>query len=310
MHTNSLDKQNVLWEQKADTFCGTLNPGTYSSRSEFFLGNDGVIYRRQRSGKHQLVIPLTLVKDVIRENHEHKFVAHPGQKRTYSLISLSYWWLNMRKTIESFVRECDPCQRHKENQEPVSPLGDVKEPRAPYEITSMGITGPYPTTPRGNRYLLTFTDNFTRFVEAFPISNQTANTCAKIYASQIINRHGTGSTLVMDQGKAFMSTFFQATCKMLGISRIRTSALHPASNRLLEHFHRSLHAGLSHYINATNTNWDVAVPYILMAYRATLNTTTGFRPFYLLRGREMNLPTSDDLKAKLPQKKVQIKNKA
>jgi hypothetical protein len=107
-HTNSLDKQNVLQEQKAYAFCGTLNPGTYSSRSEFFLNNDRVIYRRQRSGKHQLLISLTLVKDVIRENQENKFVAHPGQKRTYSLISLSYWWPNMRNTIPSFVRECDP----------------------------------------------------------------------------------------------------------------------------------------------------------------------------------------------------------
>jgi hypothetical protein len=77
----------------------------------------------------------------------------------------------MRKTIESFVRACDPCQRRKENREQVAPLGDVKEPRAPFEITSVDITGPYPTTPRGNRYLLIFTDNFTRFVEAFPISH-------------------------------------------------------------------------------------------------------------------------------------------
>jgi transposase InsO family protein len=173
----------------------------------------------------------------------------------------------------------------------------------------MDITGPYPTTPRGNRYLLKFTDNFTWFVEAFLISDQTLNTCAKIYASQIATRHGTGSTLVTDQVKAFMSTFFQATCKMLGINRIRTSALEPALNGLSELFHRSLHAGFSHYINSTTTNWDVAVPYYLMAYRATPNTTTGFSPFYLLHGREMDLPTSDDLKDKLAQK-VQIKNKA
>ena len=36
-----------------------------------------------------------------------------------------------------------------------------------------------------------------------------------------------------------------------------------------------------------------------MAYRATPNTTTGYSPFYLLHGREMTLPSSDDLKAKL-----------
>ena len=37
-----------------------------------------------------------------------------------------------------------------------------------------------------------------------------------------------------------------------------------------------------------------------MAYRATPNTTTGFSHFYLLHGREMSLPNSENLKPKLP----------
>jgi hypothetical protein len=36
-----------------------------------------------------------------------------------------------------------------------------------------------------------------------------------------------------------------------------------------------------------------------MVYRATPNTTTGYSPFYLLHGREMILPSSDNLKAKI-----------
>ena len=36
-----------------------------------------------------------------------------------------------------------------------------------------------------------------------------------------------------------------------------------------------------------------------MAYRSTPNKTTGFSPFYLLPGREMVLPNSNDLKAKV-----------
>lgn len=36
-----------------------------------------------------------------------------------------------------------------------------------------------------------------------------------------------------------------------------------------------------------------------MAYRATPNTTTGYRRFYLLHGREIDLPSCDDLKAKI-----------
>ena len=68
---------------------------------------------------------------------------------------------------------------------------------------------------------------------------------------------------------------------------------------MTECFHQSLHSGLSHYTDSANTNWDVVVSFYLMAYSATPNTTTGFSPYYLLHGREMVLPNSENLMAKL-----------
>jgi transposase InsO family protein len=94
----------------------------------------------------------------------------------------------------------------------------------------MDITGPYPLNPRKNKYMLTFIDHFTKYVEAFAISDQTAETCARVYATQIITRHGTGSKLITDQGGAFMSKFFSETCKILRIQKLRTSSRHPISN--------------------------------------------------------------------------------
>ena len=72
-----------------------------------------------------------------------------------------------------------------------------------FEITTMDVRGPYLTTSRGNKYLLTFIDRLSTYVEAFPIPDQTAETCARMYATQIVTRHGTGSTLTTDQGPAF-----------------------------------------------------------------------------------------------------------
>jgi len=40
-----------------------------------------------------------------------------------------------------------------------------------------------------------------------------------------------------------------------------------------------------------------------MSYRATPHTTTGLSPYYLLHAREMTLPNSENLKAKLPKEK-------
>ena len=94
------------------------------------------------------------------------------------------------------------------NNEFVAPLGDVDQPSAPFEVISMDITGPYVLTPRKNKYLFTFTYDFTKYVEAIPISDQSAETCARVYASQIVTRHGAGSKLSTDQGRAFYVHIF------------------------------------------------------------------------------------------------------
>jgi len=135
-----------------------------------------VMYRRQKNGKHQLVVPRTLIQEVIEENHDPKYVAHTGMKRTYSLIALNHWWPIMRRDIEDYIRKCEPCQRRKEGKVLIAPLEEVQSPKFPFEITAMDLTGPYVTTPRGNKYLLTFIDHFSRYVEAFPVPVQTAET--------------------------------------------------------------------------------------------------------------------------------------
>ena len=75
-----LSRENIRQEQSKDVFCRRQNPGTYNSKSEYFLDSDDVMYRRQQNGKHQLVVPQTLIQDVVRENHDPKYVAHPGIK--------------------------------------------------------------------------------------------------------------------------------------------------------------------------------------------------------------------------------------
>ena len=96
-----------------------------------------------------------------------------------------------------------------------------------------------------------------------------------------------------------MSSFFQETCKVLGLRRSRITTYYPASNGAIERLHRTLHTLFSRYINSS-INWDNLIPFILMAYRATPNSVTGFSPFYLLHGREMQLPCNDNLKARCP----------
>jgi transposase InsO family protein len=79
---------------------------------------------------------------------------------------------------------------------------------------------------------------------------------------------------------------------MLGVKQITTTAYHPQTNGALERYHKTMHRGLSHYINAAGMNWDTLVPLYLMAYRSLPHSSTGFTPYYLLHGREMVTPTT------------------
>jgi len=67
-----------------------------------------------------------------------------------------------------------------------------------------------------------------------------------------------------------------------------------------ERLHRTLHTAPSHYVNKFNTDWDLKLPYFLWAYRATPHSTTGYGPFFLLHGREMITPASENLRPKVP----------
>jgi transposase InsO family protein len=180
---------------------------------------------------------------VITANHDPIFAAHPGQKRTFDAISLRYWWPGMRRDTDRYVRECDEYQRKKQGKEFKAPLGDVRQPTYPSEITSMDICGPHPLAPRKNTHLLTFICHLTKYAESIPISDMSVETCVRAYATQIIARHGTGSILATHQGRSFTSVCFQETCKILGIKKLHRSNYHPSSNGTIERYHRSVNQG-------------------------------------------------------------------
>ena len=59
---------------------------------------------------------------------------------------------------------------------------------------------------------------------------------------------------------------------------------------MVERFNQTLERLLSHYVADHQRDWDVQLPAMLMAYRATPQSSTGYTPAYLLFGKELCLP--------------------
>jgi transposase InsO family protein len=135
-----------------------------------------------------------------------------------------------------------------------APLGELPETHSPFELTSIDICGPYPVSEKGNRYLLTFIDHFTRFPEAVPIPKQDAETVARALLVNVFSRHGCPRVLSSDRGTNFLSELFQEMCKLFQIKRIMSTAFNPKIQGKIEKFHLGLNQTISHYVNKYGNN--------------------------------------------------------
>ena len=103
--------------------------------------------------------------------------AHLGSRRTYQQLSTSYYWYGMRQDIIRWCPQCQHCAKGK--GPPLRPHGRLQKipVGAPMDLVTMDILSGLPTADDGSKYLLVVVDFFTKWVEAYPLSDQVAATC-------------------------------------------------------------------------------------------------------------------------------------
>jgi len=59
---------------------------------------------------------------------------------------------------------------------------------------------------------------------------------------------------------------------------------------VVERFHATVNASKSRAINDDQSSWDLAIPYVLAAYRSSTHESTGMTPNFVATGREVHAP--------------------
>lgn len=190
------------------------------------VDDEGILYNIE-SEPARLVIPQKLVKQVIEQHHDTIFSGHQGIKKTIGVLKQRYYWPTLTKDVKDYVSRCVSCYQRKSAARAKAPLGKIQPATEPFELVSLDIVGPLPLTNNRNRYLITFVDYLTRYCEAIPIPDQTAETVAKEFVHKIITRYGVPKRLLTDQGRNFISALFKGVCTLLGVKKIQTTPYHP-----------------------------------------------------------------------------------
>lgn len=230
---------------------------------------------------------------LMKECHSSPLAGHRNAKTTVERIKeLGYSWPTMSRDVEMFVKKCVSCQKNKLYLKTNLPMQITDTPSEPWEKCSIDIVGPLPKTLKGNQYILTFQDLFSKFIVAIPLENQEAISVAKALVDNVFLSYGICRVILSDQGQNFMSKLFKNLCKLFGIKKLRTSAFRPQSNGSIERMHRSLKEYLRHFINEDQQNWDEFFKLACFAHNSSIHSSTKFQPFELTLGRKVNIPSS------------------
>ena len=214
-------------------------------------------------------------------------VSHPGANATVKLISRRFVWHGMAKDVRTWARACIDCQRSKVHRHVKSDLGQFRLPSTRFSHVHVDLVGPLPYSG-GFQYLLTIVDRHTRWPEAIPIRDISAEICANAFLNAWVSRFGVPSHLTSDRGGQFVSGIWTSLAEALGTDVHRTTAFHPQANGMVERFHRHLKSALT--AKLTSSTWVRELPWVLLGLRTVPKDDLGCSTAELVYGSTLKLP--------------------
>ena len=258
----------------------------------------------------RLAIPTVMKRQVMYSHHNAISAEHLGVFKTYNRIAERYWWKGMYQDVKNWVICCKECQHRKKSPDLSLGMPMSTTSERPFHTIGADIFGPLPKSERGNKYVLVVIDHFTKWVEAFAIPNQEAETIGDIFVNEIISRHRVPERILTDRGKNFIGKVISWIEHRLDIKQMKTSSLHSQTNALTERFNKTMAEMLTMFVNTNQKDWNVYLPGVLFAYRTVRHSTTEFSPFFLLYRREVREPTQLVELDKVNQERYQVEDYA
>eukprot|EP00731_Ephydatia_muelleri_P011915 Em0006g809a len=205
-------------------------------------------------------------------------------------------WKERKMNGKTKVKSCEVCQRNSAKLA----VGSTELHPIPVVTTwhhvSIDFVGPIsPISTSGNRYILTLSDQFSKWVEAVAVPTKEAHRVASALY-KIFMRMGLPNVLTTDNGSEFRNKLNAAMLKKLGIRYSFITPYHPQSNGLDERYNQTLQSMLSKAVMGHKEMWDEFIDSAVFAYNTSTHESTTYSPFEVMFGRKARLPVEADLR--------------
>uniref|UniRef100_A0AAQ5XHE4 Gypsy retrotransposon integrase-like protein 1 n=1 Tax=Amphiprion ocellaris TaxID=80972 RepID=A0AAQ5XHE4_AMPOC len=283
----AMQREDASLKSLFDKVVGGLDSAK-GDRECFVLEKD-VLYA-VADGVKRLVVPVSCRPMILHLAHSLPWAGHLGRNKTFLRMSSRFYWPSMYADVQMYCKTCPICQKtsyvRQSDRAYLQPMPVIS---TPFRRIAMDIVGPLVKSSRGHQYILVLSDYATRFPEAFPLHTVTAPAVLRCLV-QLFSRVGIPDEIVTDQGTNFTSRLLQLFHRQLGISPLKTTPYHPQTDSLVERFNQTLKKMLQKFVLDTGRDWDRWLPFLLFAYREVPQASTGFSPFELLYGWDVQGP--------------------
>ncbi|XP_031343692.1 uncharacterized protein K02A2.6-like [Photinus pyralis] len=189
-------------------------------------------------------------------------------------LARSYvWWKGIDSDIEALSKHCMHCSNVANS--PAKVYHPWEYASSPWQRIHIDYLGPFMNT-----YILIIVDAYTKWIEAIPMKNITANATIRILRD-IFSRFGLPVTVVSDNGSQLKSTEFEMFLKSNGIHHKCIAPYHPATNGQAERYVQVVKKGLRSMMNEPG-DLHFKLCQLLLQYRKLPNSTTGISPAELM----------------------------
>jgi len=265
---------------------------------QFYLADSGLLFRRATPKKIKgrrglvrdvVVIPESLEPRVLQLVHESREAAHCGVYKAIQMARQRFFFPLLITKVKKHVKSCKVCPYFKGSTNQPAPALRYDVPDFPFEKVSCDTLSGFVTTRSGNKHILVFVDNFTRYCELVPVPNKSAKVVAKAF-HDFIQRYTTPTYFSCDNGTEFQNEVMDNLCKIMNVTRVNILPYRPQSNGITERLNGSILTFMRSLVDTTSDNWDDLLLTIQSAINSTFHSSLGDTPHFLLYGSDKRLP--------------------